>query len=119
MRSVLDAELLTPLIALSKAKIVELAFDLPGCWAALSRTVTCYNGNQCGECSSCVLRAKGFAESGHRDPAMDYVPSNSKKLSSEQIVQIRRGDKGLRQLAREYGVCESTVRAAKNGYTWK
>lgn len=59
----------TPLMHLTKAQTVKLARSMPGCWDALAHSVTCYNGNQCGTCPSCVLRIKGFAEAGEKDPA--------------------------------------------------
>ncbi|HLB35264.1 MAG TPA: 7-cyano-7-deazaguanine synthase QueC, partial [Gemmatimonadales bacterium] len=59
-----------PLIALSKAQIirrgVELGLDFALTWS-------CYDpspeGLACGECDSCRLRRKGFAEAGVEDPA--------------------------------------------------
>lgn len=61
----------TPLMALDKAATVRLARSLPGCWEALALSVTCYQGQRpgCGACPACVLRAKGFAAAGERDPA--------------------------------------------------
>jgi len=59
----------TPLIALGKAEIVRLAAQL-----GLDFTLThsCYDpdpdGRPCGQCDSCLLREKGFAEAGMRDP---------------------------------------------------
>lgn len=63
--------LYAPLMHLTKAETVRMAKGIPGCWAALAHTVTCYNGERpgCGECPSCKLRAKGFAEAGESDPA--------------------------------------------------
>ena len=62
----------TPLIELSKADIVRLASDLG---VDFSLTHSCYDpdvdGRACGECDSCVLRKKGFAEAGIFDP-IDY-----------------------------------------------
>jgi 7-cyano-7-deazaguanine synthase len=59
----------TPLITLTKAQIVRLATDLG---VDLSLTRSCYdpdeNGRPCGECDSCVLRKRGFAEAGMVDP---------------------------------------------------
>lgn len=57
----------TPLIHLTKAGIVAegtrmgVPYDL---------TTSCYNGEKeaCGECDSCRLRLKGFAEAGMTDP---------------------------------------------------
>lgn len=61
----------TPLMHMTKAETVKLAQSLPGCMDALARTVTCYHGKRpgCGECPSCILRAKGFKEAGVADPA--------------------------------------------------
>ena len=59
----------TPLIALTKAQIVErgLALGLD-----YGLTHSCYDplpsGAPCGRCDSCVLRAAGFAQAGVRDP---------------------------------------------------
>jgi 7-cyano-7-deazaguanine synthase len=60
-----------PLMQLSKSQTVQLARTLPGCWEALATTTTCYLGRRpgCGACAACVLRAKGFAGAGERDPA--------------------------------------------------
>ena len=56
-----------PLLRLTKAQIVRLGHELgvPFEW-----TWSCYEGREfpCGECDSCVLRAKGFREAGIEDP---------------------------------------------------
>lgn len=56
-----------PLLQLSKSEIVKLAWGLrvPFEW-----TWSCYEGKEfpCGECDSCILRAKGFREAGIEDP---------------------------------------------------
>lgn len=64
-------EILTPLMALTKAETVKLARVLPGCWEALPLTITCYHGKRpgCGDCPACSLRAKGFADAGEQDCA--------------------------------------------------
>lgn len=58
-----------PLIAMSKAEIVQLGTSLG---VDYSLTVSCYDagsdGAACGHCDSCVLRRKGFAEAGVADP---------------------------------------------------
>jgi 7-cyano-7-deazaguanine synthase len=63
-----------PLLHLSKRETVLLAYKLgPECWNALGHSWTCYVGDErpCGECPACVLRAKGFAEAGYPDPALE------------------------------------------------
>ncbi len=57
----------TPLIDLSKAEIIKKGIELN---APLHLTWSCYRGREkaCGRCDSCLLRLKGFQESGYRDP---------------------------------------------------
>lgn len=65
-------DILTPLMHLTKAQTVQLARSLGSdAWAALGRSVTCYEGQRpgCGGCPACALRARGFAEAGEEDPA--------------------------------------------------
>ncbi len=58
-----------PLMDKSKADIVRLANELD---LDLSLTHSCYDpeetGKACGQCDSCILRAKGFREAGKHDP---------------------------------------------------
>jgi len=58
-----------PLIEMTKAQIIETGLDLG---VDYSLTHSCYDptreGLACGRCDSCVLRLKGFAEAGARDP---------------------------------------------------
>jgi 7-cyano-7-deazaguanine synthase len=60
----------TPLIELTKAEIIRRGTELG---VDYSLTRSCYDpsptGEACGECDSCLLRLKGFAESGMKDPA--------------------------------------------------
>lgn len=67
----------TPLIEMTKADIVRRALALG---VDLSLTFSCYDpdaeGNSCGRCDSCLLRAKGFAEAGQIDPLVS-LPSRS------------------------------------------
>jgi 7-cyano-7-deazaguanine synthase len=62
-------KVLAPLLHLSKRDIVLLAERLG---APIALTWSCYRGGArpCGTCESCVLRAKGFAEAGQPDPAL-------------------------------------------------
>jgi 7-cyano-7-deazaguanine synthase len=59
----------TPIIDLSKAEIIKLGNSLG---IDYSMTVSCYKANDqghaCGECDSCALRKKGFAEATVIDP---------------------------------------------------
>jgi 7-cyano-7-deazaguanine synthase len=59
----------TPLIELTKAQIIQRGVGLK---LDYGLTHSCYdpreNGLPCGACDSCILRAKGFAEAGVRDP---------------------------------------------------
>ena len=61
----------TPLIAMSKAEIIQTGLALK---VDFSHTSSCYdpspNGAPCGRCDSCQLRAKGFAEVGVADPLL-------------------------------------------------
>ena len=60
----------TPLIDLTKAEIIHRGTELG---VDYSITRSCYDpspaGEACGECDSCLLRLKGFAENGMKDPA--------------------------------------------------
>jgi len=61
----------TPLLELTKAGIIHLGLRA-GVDFAL--THSCYDpapgGRPCGQCDSCLLRAKGFAEAGVADPLL-------------------------------------------------
>ena len=57
----------TPLQSLSKGEIIRLGTKLG---APYELTTSCYRGGAeaCGVCDSCLLRLRGFAEAGRRDP---------------------------------------------------
>jgi 7-cyano-7-deazaguanine synthase len=67
----------TPLIHLSKGEIIQQGIKLG---VDYSLTVSCYqaneNGEACGSCDSCRLRARGFDEAGVSDPTryLDNAP---------------------------------------------
>lgn len=65
---------LAPLLHMTKAEIVRLGGELgvPFHW-----TWSCYEGRKvpCGECDSCLLRAKGFQEVGIEDPLIEQKSS--------------------------------------------
>jgi 7-cyano-7-deazaguanine synthase len=58
-----------PLIGMSKAQIIRTGLSLG---VDYSLTSTCYDpspaAEACGACDACLLRLKGFAEAGARDP---------------------------------------------------
>ena len=61
----------TPLIAMSKAEIAReaarLGLDAAQSWSCYAPTP---QGDPCGTCDSCRLRAKGFEEAGLTDPLL-------------------------------------------------
>jgi 7-cyano-7-deazaguanine synthase len=69
----------TPLIDLTKAKIIEWGTRLG---IDYSLTSSCYDpgegGRPCGGCDSCLLRAKGFAEAGLADPLVARFAESSR-----------------------------------------
>jgi 7-cyano-7-deazaguanine synthase len=62
-----NIEIVTPLIAMRKAEIVRLGLELN---APFDLTWSCYSHEDraCGQCDSCVLRLRAFADAGVRDP---------------------------------------------------
>ena len=65
-----------PLLYLSKKEIIEKGIALG---IDYSLTHSCYDpreGKACGRCDSCLLRLRGFADAGIKDPA-PYVQSPS------------------------------------------
>ena len=64
-------EILTPLIKMSKAEIIQkgLELDVP-----FQLTHSCYapeeSGRACGHCESCLIRQEGFRSAGLEDPAL-------------------------------------------------
>jgi 7-cyano-7-deazaguanine synthase len=60
-------EIRTPIIGLSKAKIVKKGIELD---APLRLTWSCYRADDlaCGTCDSCALRLRGFEQAGIADP---------------------------------------------------
>ena len=61
--------LLAPLVSLTKPEIIELGLSLG---VDYGLTTSCYdpkeNGQPCGECDSCVIRAAGFSAVNMLDP---------------------------------------------------
>lgn len=67
-------QIVAPLLRMGKGEIVRLGQELgvPFEW-----TWSCYEGGvtPCGECDSCLLRAKGFREAGLEDPLYASRPN--------------------------------------------
>src|SRR5205814_1912350 len=67
----------TPLIQMTKAEIIRTGLELG---VDYSMTSTCYDpspaGEACGACDACLLRLKGFAENGIKDPAAYRAAKN-------------------------------------------
>lgn len=64
-----EVKIHTPLIAMTKAQIIRCGIELG---VDYGLTSSCYDpsamGEPCGQCDSCLLRAKGFHECGIEDP---------------------------------------------------
>ena len=62
-----DIKVVTPLINMSKSEIVKRGLELN---APLQLTWSCYQSEDiaCGQCDSCALRLRGFAQAGFEDP---------------------------------------------------
>ena len=64
-----DPRLVTPLIHLTKAQIIQAG---TGLGVDYGLTVSCYqadaSGKACGRCDSCRLRRQGFEQAGVPDP---------------------------------------------------
>lgn len=73
----------TPLMALTKAQIIQRGLQLGVDYAV---TLSCYDpspqGTACGHCDACLLRLKGFAEAGMRDPAAYQAADGSPVTSA-------------------------------------
>jgi len=65
----LDFQIHTPLAGLTKAQIIRRGLELG---VDFGLTHSCYDpdpaGRPCARCDSCLLRLKGFAEAGLKDP---------------------------------------------------
>lgn len=66
--------ILAPLIHKTKEEISKMGINL-GAKEALAKSHTCYYGQTppCGECPSCVIRAKGFELAGIGDPLIEGI----------------------------------------------
>lgn len=65
-------KLLAPLIKLGKTEIVKRALEAK---APLEYSWSCYHGGEipCGECESCVRRARAFKNAGTKDPLLERL----------------------------------------------
>lgn len=70
-----EVEIIAPLLFYSKKDIVKIGASYERCMEALAYSHTCYNGQvpPCGECNSCLIRAKGFKDAGIKDPLIERL----------------------------------------------
>lgn len=73
-------KILAPLIELGKTEIVRRALEAK---APLEYSWSCYHGEEipCGECESCVRRARAFKNVGVKDPLLERLESEPKRDS--------------------------------------
>lgn len=62
-----------PLLFMNKAAIIKKAIELD---LPLEKTITCYDGNNCGVCPACQTRLNGFKLVGAKDPITYHVSKN-------------------------------------------
>lgn len=67
-------KIITPLMYLSKADSIQMAKEV-GALPALAFSHTCYNGDfpPCQTCPACIIRARGFAVAGIKDPLIERI----------------------------------------------
>lgn len=70
LRNIMELVIKAPLMFLSKADTVRMAYTMPACWKAMAHTHTSYDGKYppVDTNHSNVLRAQGFLEAGLPDP---------------------------------------------------
>ena len=77
----LEFKIHAPLVALNKAQIIRRGTQLG---VDYGLTHSCYDptaeGRSCGRCDACLLRLKGFAEAGLKDP-LEYETCESPRYS--------------------------------------
>jgi 7-cyano-7-deazaguanine synthase len=82
----LKVKIHTPLIALNKAEIIKTGLRLG---VDYSLTHSCYDPTPgalaCGQCDSCLLRLKGFAEAGAEDPVSYAIREGGSGLLDQSI----------------------------------
>jgi 7-cyano-7-deazaguanine synthase len=74
-----NIRIMTPVIAMRKAEIIQRGIELN---APLQLSWSCYQGTDlaCGQCDSCALRLRAFAEAGLTDPIAYEGVKGEKKL---------------------------------------
>ena len=69
-----EIKIIAPLLHMSKADIIKKGLELK---APLDKTWSCYLGGNkaCGRCDSCLLRLKGFRDTGAKDKIQyEFLP---------------------------------------------
>ena len=78
-------EILTPLIHMTKAEIIQKGRELE---VPFHLTHSCYapqeDGRACGQCDSCLFRQEGFQAAGIEDPAL--TQSHHGQKSTDEIL---------------------------------
>jgi 7-cyano-7-deazaguanine synthase len=77
-----EIEMVTPVIEMKKTEIIRRGRELA---APLHLTWSCYQGEDfaCGQCDSCLLRLRAFAEVGLDDP-IPYDPGRRQSLNGPE-----------------------------------
>lgn len=80
-------DIITPVIFMTKSDIVGFAIALG---APLHSSWSCYKESKiaCGMCDSCVLRIRGFLQSGYIDPISYAININWKKCRPYQPREV-------------------------------
>ncbi|MGC8693992.1 MAG: 7-cyano-7-deazaguanine synthase, partial [Thermoplasmata archaeon] len=81
-----NVKIVAPLVNMTKGEIIKLGMILK---VPYHLTWSCYEGKEkaCGKCDSCLLRLKGFMESGYTDP-VEY--ESYPEFYTDYLKQVRK-----------------------------